>query len=134
MPFENSVDVFDLRGDHLKEVFEHAAEGEWHLEKHDWAEKPKFFIQTSGNKSNIEKLFHFILSTQKKNSGAKVVYNMTRMTPDRVASIEVIGLRKNIPRYEPIDPNKYYRCISSAYMTEGGDGFHVIPEHMKNHK
>lgn len=29
MPFENSVDIFELRGDHLKEVFEHAVEGEW---------------------------------------------------------------------------------------------------------
>lgn len=62
------------------------------------------------------------------------MYNMTRMSPYRVDSIEVIGLRKNIPRYEPIDPNKYYHCISNAYMTEGGDGFKVIPKHMTNHK
>lgn len=27
IPFENSVDVFDIRGDHLKEAFEHAAIG-----------------------------------------------------------------------------------------------------------
>lgn len=49
MPFENSVDVFELRGDHLKEVFEHAAEGEWQPESNYWSKKPKFFIQTSGN-------------------------------------------------------------------------------------
>lgn len=62
------------------------------------------------------------------------MYNMTRESPDRVASIEVITIKDNIPRYEPLDLNKYYRCISSAYMIEGGDGFHVIPEKMRNLK
>lgn len=48
MPFENSIDVFDLRGDHLINVFEHAAEGKWQSHKQYWETKPKFFIQTSG--------------------------------------------------------------------------------------
>lgn len=59
IPFENSVDVFDLRGDHLIEVFEHAVEGEWQPEQHNWANKPKFFIQTSGKRSNIKKTLPF---------------------------------------------------------------------------
>lgn len=57
---------------------------------------------------------------------------MSRATPDRVASIDIITIRDNIPRYEPMDPNKYYRCISTTYLTEGGDTFHMIPKHMRN--
>lgn len=48
MPFENPIGIFELRGDHLKEVFEHAAEGVWQSEINYWKAKPKFFLQTSG--------------------------------------------------------------------------------------
>lgn len=59
---------------------------------------------------------------------------MSRESPHRVFSIEIIVIKDNIPHYEPIDPNKHYKCVSSAYMTEGGDGFHMIPKYMKNHR
>lgn len=59
---------------------------------------------------------------------------MTRESPNRVESIEVITFKNGIPRYEPLDPNKYYRCITNSFMAEGGDAFYMIPKYMKNHR
>lgn len=44
MPFGNSVDTFELRGDHLKEVFERAVRDEIKVPK----VFPKFIVQVSG--------------------------------------------------------------------------------------
>lgn len=44
VPFENSIDTFDLRGDHLKELFEYAVKGSWQTTVFDG----KFFTQVSG--------------------------------------------------------------------------------------
>ena len=46
IPFENSIDVFDIRGDHLKEIFEHAVARE--------SEPQMFlgFLQVSGRIKN----------------------------------------------------------------------------------
>lgn len=45
VPFENSIDTFDLRGDHLRTLFEHAVKGSWQTTTFDG----KFFTQVSGN-------------------------------------------------------------------------------------
>lgn len=44
IPFENSIDTFDLRGDHLKTVFECAVKHSWSTTVFDG----KYFIQVSG--------------------------------------------------------------------------------------
>lgn len=44
IPFENSIDTFDMRGDHLKEVFEFAVTGSMNLA--NWI-GPRF-LQISG--------------------------------------------------------------------------------------
>lgn len=46
MPFGNSVDTFELRGDHLKEVFERAVKDELKETK----VFPKFIVQVSGKR------------------------------------------------------------------------------------
>lgn len=66
--------------------------------------------------------------------GARVVYNMTRASPNRVESIEVTTFKNGIPRYEPLDLNKYYRCITNSFIVEGGDAFHMIPKYKRNHR
>lgn len=44
VPFENSIDTFQLRGDHLKDLFEYAVKGSWQSTVFDG----QFFIQVSG--------------------------------------------------------------------------------------
>lgn len=65
---------------------------------------------------------------------AKVVFNMTRESPHRVVSIEVLTRTDDTPKYEPLDPNKYYRCITNSFVAEGGDAFYTFPEYGQNHK
>lgn len=64
-------------------------------------------------------------------AGARITYNMTNASLNRVVSIETIGMKNT---YVALDPNKYYHCISSSYMTEGGDSFYMIPKNMRNHR
>lgn len=64
-----------------------------------------------------------------------VVYNKTRATGDRVVSIDVLVVdEKNVPRYEPLNPERYYRCITSSFLANGGDEFDMISKYKKNHK
>jgi 2',3'-cyclic-nucleotide 2'-phosphodiesterase (5'-nucleotidase family) len=37
-----------------------------------------------------------------------------------------------VPIYEPIDPNKSYYVIITAFMATGGDGFKVFKENYKS--
>lgn len=52
VPFENSIDTFDLRGDHLKDLFEYAVKGSWQTTVFDG----KFFTQVSGMTILLENL------------------------------------------------------------------------------
>lgn len=44
IPFENSIDTFDLRGEHLKALFEHAVDDSW-----GETFESKWLTQVSGN-------------------------------------------------------------------------------------
>lgn len=68
------------------------------------------------------------------SKGARVVYNITNEPLNRVVSIEVLTLRNNVPRYEPVDQTRYYQLISSSFLADGGDGFKMISAHKRNHK
>lgn len=60
---------------------------------------------------------------------------MTNESLNRVVSIEIIEMRNSDSlTYVELNPNKYYNCIASSYMTEGGDAFDMIPKHMRNHR
>lgn len=60
---------------------------------------------------------------------------MTNESLSRVVSIEIIEMRNtSTVTYVELDPNKYYHCIASSYMTEGGDAFDMIPKYMENHR
>lgn len=68
-------------------------------------------------------------------TGARIVYNMTNASMNRLISIEIIEMKDtNTVTYVALDPDKYYHCISSSYMTEGGDAFDMIPKYMRNHR
>lgn len=63
------------------------------------------------------------------------MYNMTNKSFNRVVSIEIAETgNTDKPIYTALDPNKYYHCMASSYMTEGGDAFDMIPKHMKNYR
>lgn len=59
---------------------------------------------------------------------------MTNEPMNRVVSVDVLTTRDNVPRYEPVDHERYYHCIASSFVADGGDGFKMISKHKRNHK
>ncbi|XP_055294825.1 apyrase-like [Sitodiplosis mosellana] len=110
VPFENSIDTFELQGEHLKTLFEYVVKGSWQTTEFDG----KYFTQVSG---------------------MRVVYNMTNEEMNRVVSIEVMTVQDtdHTPKYEPLNPTKYYKCVSSSFLADGGDGFEMIKKYKRNH-
>ncbi|EAT36584.1 AAEL011346-PA [Aedes aegypti] len=97
IPFENTVDFIELRGDHLLRVLEHGTA-----------------------KSNIQ------------ISGLRVVYNMTEPYGNRVKSVQARCHGCSEPRFDPLDPFKYYRVAVNSHMAGGGGGFTMFEEFGRN--
>lgn len=109
LPFESTVDAYDIRGDHLKEAMEHS------VSKSSYPDR--FF---SWN------LLQF--------SGVKVVYNVSQPVNHRVVSVLIRCQKCLEPHYEPLDEAKYYRVITQDYIATGGDGFQMLANNKKNYK
>ena len=101
MPFDNTVDVVEIQGQHLYELFEYSLSDSY------------YFLQTSG---------------------IRFVGDMTRELGKRVVSIEVLCNECLIPKYEPVDLEKWYRLIVPSYLAAGGDGFEAISLNKRSHK
>lgn len=110
LPFDNTIDTFELRGDHLRTVFEHAVDASW--------------------RENT-----FIGKWLLQVSGIRVVYNMTMPVYNRVVSIEIRRINEsNVIEYQPIDHNAYYLCATQSFLVAGGDGYEMIKTHQRNHR
>lgn len=109
LPFGNTIDTFELRGDHLMEILEHAVDESWR------------------NNTFIGK---WLLQV----SGLRIVYNMTNPINNRVVSAEVLQINdNNVDEFKPLDLNVYYKCIAESFLVKGGDGFETIAKHKTNH-
>lgn len=65
-------------------------------------------------------------------SGLKIVYNMNNQPNNRIVSLLALCRVCDIPRYELIDDEKYYRVVMPSFLAEGGDGFTMIGEGARN--
>lgn len=59
IPFNNTIDTFELRGDHLKDLFEHAVYGSWRENKF----KGQWLTQVAGK--NIKCRNFFLIQIKK---------------------------------------------------------------------
>lgn len=102
-PFENVLHSVELQGKVIREAME-------------------FSVADPGNL--------ILLQT----SGMRITYNMTREAYDRIISLQVLCrvCESNIPRYEPIDNEKFYRVSVPSFLAGGGDGFTMIEEGANN--
>lgn len=133
IPFENSIDTFDLRGDHLKTVFEHAVKHSWSSSVFDG----KYFIQVSGKIISLTQIQIKTASIQTflRSIGLRIVYNLKNEAMNRVVSIDVMtpqGAEKT-PVFQPLNTEKYYKIIATSFVADGGDGFEVIKKYKLNH-
>lgn len=110
LPFDNTVDTFELRGDHLRAVFEHAVDASWR----ESSFIGKWLIQVSG---------------------LRVTYNMSMPVSNRVVSIETRRISESqMIEYQAIDHRTYYLCAAQSFLVAGGDGYEMIKTHKRNHR
>ncbi|XP_044739289.1 apyrase isoform X2 [Chrysoperla carnea] len=108
-PFENFIDAIELRGDHLLEVFEYSAATIW----------------KTGSVYGFSKML--------QTSGIHITFNATLPVGSRVQDLKLRCGKCEVPKYEPLDKTKYYRIAIVNYLIQGGDGFSMIPDNMRNH-
>ncbi|CAO1421080.1 unnamed protein product [Diamesa hyperborea] len=92
LPFQNTIDSFELRGDHLVEALEFSAAA--------------------------HTFYNFL-----QFSGMKVVFNVTMPKNHRVVSVDVLCRKCFVPKFEKLDPTKYYRMIVPSFIAAGGNGY-----------
>ncbi|KAJ8709302.1 hypothetical protein PYW07_009128 [Mythimna separata] len=102
-PFENNVEVFDLKGEHIMEMLEYSV-----------ANDP------------------FAGARMLQVSGLQATFNGSLPVNSRVLNVSVRCIECDVPRYEPLQLDKYYKVVSQNFLGGGGDGFSMISENRKN--
>ncbi|XP_047995418.1 apyrase-like [Leguminivora glycinivorella] len=98
-PFENNVEVFQLRGDHIMEMLEFSVANEPY---------------------NGARMLQV--------SGIQTVFDGSRPKGNRLVSAIVRCVDCDVPRYENLVPGNYYRVITSDFIGAGGGNFTMISE------
>jgi 5'-nucleotidase len=64
-------------------------------------------------------------------SGLKVVYNMLNDPYNRMVSLHTLCrvCVNNIPKYEQVNDEAFYRVVMPDFLARGGDGFQMIADH-----
>lgn len=106
MPFENTLDILDLNGDVIYDIFEHSVS--------------KSFVTDD-----------FIGIHMLQVSGFKVIFNTTESVGNRVRSLQI---KVNDVEFENIVPFKLYTLIVPSFLVNGGDGYTMIKLKKKNHR
>ncbi|XP_076242053.1 apyrase [Calliopsis andreniformis] len=66
-------------------------------------------------------------------SGLKVTYNSTKY-PRGVIDVKIRCQACEVPRYENLLDNQWYRIVTPTFLIQGGDGFVTFPNCGRNHK
>lgn len=107
IPFENTLDILQLRGDVLIDVFEHS-------------------VSRSFDESE------FIGINFLQVSGFRLTFNTSEPVGQRVQTIQ-IGVNK-LGGFENINPHELYTVIVPSFIASGGDGFTMIKTQRRNHR
>ncbi|CAH2054220.1 unnamed protein product, partial [Iphiclides podalirius] len=102
-PFENNVEVFDLRGDHILEMLEFSVRN----------------VPYPG-------------ARMLQVSGIQPTIDGSRPVNGRVLNVTVRCIDCAVPRYEPLQLDKYYKVVSQSFIGNGGDGFSMIADNRRN--
>lgn len=99
MPFENTLDILQLKGDVLMEVFEHSVARSWSEEEfYGWST-----LQVSG---------------------FRLTFNTSKPVGGRLQTIEIRAGPSG--DFESINLHKLYSVIVPSFLSSGGDGFTMI--------
>ncbi|CAG9793356.1 unnamed protein product [Diatraea saccharalis] len=103
IPFENRVEVFELKGEHIIEMLEFSVANQ------PWPGARMLQV-----------------------SGIRTVFDGSQPVGSRVVSVTVRCIECDVPRYIPLDLNKYYRVVSQNFIGNGGGGYHMISNNRRN--
>lgn len=59
-----------------------------------------------------------------------MTYDLSRPPSQRVVDVRVRCANCPIPVYEALDTEAIYRVVMQSFLSEGGDGYTMIPENM----
>ena len=66
-------------------------------------------------------------------AGIKVTFDLNKPEMELVSSVAVKCAECNVPQYEPLDLEKWYRIALCSFLVTGGDGYTVIADNARNH-
>lgn len=69
-----------------------------------------------------------------QTSGMRVVYNMTKPAYSRVHSVQVLCRLCEVPKYEDMEDETWYRVMLNNFLLQNGDNFAMIRDNMRNHE
>lgn len=67
-------------------------------------------------------------------SGLKIVYDLSQPEDSRIVSLKVRCSDCEIPVYEDVDEDKYYKIAVNSFLVTGGDGYAILSDNLQNHK
>lgn len=65
-------------------------------------------------------------------TGVRIVYNLRKPEGEQIDSILIRCQNCTIPKYEPLDMEKYYKLAVPSYLSSGGDKYIMLKENLKN--
>lgn len=101
-PFTNTLIAFNLPGAKILEALEYSVS--------------KIDLENGVTSS------HIMLQV----AGLKITYDYTKPINSRVISVLVRCADCPVPLYEPLDPTKTYRLVTSDFLHGGGDGYTML--------
>ncbi|XP_070569172.1 snake venom 5'-nucleotidase-like [Ptychodera flava] len=107
LPFGNTVDIVQLKGEHLLESLEHS------VSRYSPLVQAGEFLQISG---------------------IHVKYDVDEPSGSRVVEAEVLCTECLMPEFQPLDVDKVYTLITSNFIANGGDGYTMISDNKLLHE
>ncbi|CAN8011239.1 unnamed protein product, partial [Ixodes pacificus] len=95
-PFGQAIVTVPLSGSALRRMFEHS------VANFSYENKKGEFLQISG---------------------ARVKYNLSHSSCNRVTSLKVLCTKCLVPVYEDVADDKNYTIVTNNFVAKGGDGF-----------
>ncbi|CAL8073312.1 unnamed protein product [Orchesella dallaii] len=108
LPFQNTVDMIEIKGADLRDAFEFAVDG-YDPKGYRLAGK---FLQVSG---------------------IKVIYDISKPNGSRVRSLKVLCKACREPMYVPLNDTEIYKVAVPTYIATGGDGFTILRDRAVAH-
>nr|XP_023014359.1 apyrase-like isoform X3 [Leptinotarsa decemlineata] len=105
-PFENTFDIGEIDGVHLRELFEYTS--------------LPYGYKNAENRLNILQV-----------SGLKIIYNLKKPEGQRLESLKVLCQNCSVPVYEDLDDNKTYSIVVISHLLDGGR-YPILTNKVKN--